>query len=78
MEDDWRDPAVWIKANPNLDISVKLKDLEDEARTAMQMPTSQNDFLRLRMNIWTQQVSRWIDLQTWDDNYTKSVYVIED
>ena len=78
MEDDWRDPAVWIKANPNLDISVKLKDLEDEARTAMQMPTSQNDFLRLRMNIWTQQVTRWIDLQTWDENYSKSVYVMED
>jgi len=75
-EDDWRDPKVWIKANPNLGISVKLKDLEDEARTAMQMSTSQNAFLRLRMNIWTQQVTRWIDLQMWDENFTKIGHVI--
>jgi len=76
-EDDWQDPEVWIKANPNLGISVKENDLASEAKTAQQMPTLQNDFLRLRMNIWTQQVSRWIDLGLWDQNFSKNVYVME-
>ena len=77
QEDDWMDESVWIKANPNLGISVKLKDMRDEARTAKQMPTSLNSFLNLRMNIWVQQVNRWIDLELWDSNHTSDVYIME-
>lgn len=77
QEDDWQDERNWIKPNPNIGISVKLADLRDEARTAIQMPASQNDFLRLRMNIWTQQVTRWIDLNMWDENFSKDIYVME-
>lgn len=73
VEDDWTDQSVWIKANPNIGVSVKVQDLEDETRVALQMPTSQNDFLRLRMNLWTQQVTRWIDLDLWDKNFTRDI-----
>lgn len=75
MEDDWIDESVWIKANPNLNISVKIQDIRDEAKKAEKVPASLNDFLRLRMNIWTQQFSRWIDLREWDANNTKEVYI---
>ena len=77
VEDDWEDPDVWIKANPNLGVSLKIGDLEDEARTARQMPAAQNDFLRLCMNIWTQQHTRWIDLNVWDRNFTKEIYCVD-
>ncbi len=77
QEDDWEDESVWVKANPNLGISVKLKDLRDEARMAKQMPASLNSFLNLRMNIWVQQVNRCIDLTHWDQNHTSDVYIIE-
>lgn len=76
-EDAWDDPKNWPKANPNLGISVKEIDLADECRTAVQMPSSQNDFLRLRMNVWTSQVTRWISLDLWDDNYTSPTYTME-
>lgn len=66
--DDWKDPAVWAKANPNLGISVKLDDLERKANKAKQMPSAQNAFQRLHLNVWTQQVDRWIDLGVWDEN----------
>ena len=77
VEDDWTNPECWVKANPNLGISVKLKDMEDEARVARQMPTSQNDFMRLRMNVWTQSQVRWISLEKWDLNFTTEVYIYE-
>lgn len=67
-EDDWADPAAWAKANPNLGISAKVDDLKRKCETAKQLPAAQNAFLRLHLNVWTQQVTRWIDLDMWDEN----------
>lgn len=64
----WDDPAVWAKANPNYGISVKPDDLQRKAVKARVMPAAQNGFLRLHLNVWTQQTSRWIDLTLWDEN----------
>lgn len=66
--DDWTDPKAWAKANPNLGVSVKLNDLERKCEKAKKMPSAQNAFLRLHLNVWTQQVDRWIDLNLWDKN----------
>ncbi len=64
--DDWTDETIWAKANPNLGVSVKLDDLRSLARKAQAMPAAQNSFRRLRLDEWTEQESRWIDLATWD------------
>ncbi len=66
--DDWTDPKVWPKANPNLGVSVKLDDLRRQCEKAKQVPAAQNTFLRLRGNVRTQQVTRWIDIDLWDAN----------
>lgn len=66
--DDWKDPAVWAKANPNYGVSVKPADLRDKAERAARLPAAQNAFLRLHLNVWTQQSDRWIDLDLWDEN----------
>lgn len=66
--DDWKDESTWAKANPNLGISVKLDDLRRKAEQAKRMPSAQNAFLRLHLNVWTQQSDRWIDLDLWDEN----------
>jgi len=65
-DDDWRSEATWAKANPNLGISVKLDYLRQEARRAELSPAYLNTFLRLHLNIWTQQESRWIPMDAWD------------
>lgn len=65
--DDWADPRVWAKANPNLGVSVKIDDLERKCEKAKKLPAAQNAFLRLHLNVWTQQVNRWIDLGLWDE-----------
>jgi phage terminase large subunit-like protein len=64
----WDDPAVWARANPNLNVSVKLDDLQRKAEKARHMPSAQNAFMRLHLNIWTQQSDRFIDLALWDAN----------
>lgn len=66
--DDWKDPAVWAKANPNFGVSVKADDLQRKADKARRMPIAQNAFQRLHLNVWTQQSDRWIDLDLWDEN----------
>lgn len=65
--DDWTDPKVWEKANPNLGVSVKIDDLKRKCEKAKKIPAAQNAFLRYHLNVWTQQVDRWIDLSLWDE-----------
>lgn len=64
--DDWTDPAVWAKANPNLGVSVKIDDLHRKCAKAKALPGAQNAFRRLHLDEWTEQADRWIDLAAWD------------
>ena len=65
--DDWTNPAVWIKANPSLGVTVKVEDLKRQVEEAREMPAQQNAIRRLRLNEWTEQVTRWIDMGVWAD-----------
>lgn len=64
-DDDWADEKVWVKANPNLNISVYLHDLQRKCKKAKASPRAQNAFRRLHLNEWTQQLVRWLDLDKW-------------
>ncbi len=65
-DEDWRDREVWRRVNPGLGVSIKLDYLEQEARRAAETPSYQNTFRRLHLDQWTQQNTRWIDLEVWD------------
>jgi phage terminase large subunit-like protein len=66
QDEDWLDEQVWFKANPNLDVTVKMDYLRNEARKAQMTPAYQNTFRRLHLNQWTQQETRWLSLDAWD------------
>jgi len=66
--DDWESPATWQKANPNLNETIGVEFLRQEARKAKQVPAYQNTFKRLYLNIWTSQEERWLDLDAWDNS----------
>jgi len=51
----------------------KIEDMRDKARIAKQMPSAQNNFLTKRLNLWTQQENRWLDLALWDQNNIRPV-----
>lgn len=63
--DDWRDEAVWVKANPNLGVSKKLDDMRRLAQRAEEMPSALNSFLRLHLNVWTQSITKWLPADKW-------------
>lgn len=65
--DDPFDPDTWAKANPNLGVSVKLEYLAKQAKLAKDQPSFLNTFLRLHLNVWTQQVTRWIPIEKWNE-----------
>ncbi len=63
--DDWQDEAVWIKANPNLGVSKKWDDMRRKCQRALGMPSAQNSFLRLELNVWTQSSTKWVPWEHW-------------
>jgi phage terminase large subunit-like protein len=64
--DDWRAEATWVKANPNIGISPKWDYLRAEAARATENPRLENEFKRYHLNLWTEQVTRWLDIELWD------------
>lgn len=70
-DDDWTDPKVWAKANPNLGISLKLEFLQSECRRAQANPRLENDFRRYHLNQWVEQAKRWFSMRLWPQNSTE-------
>lgn len=64
--DEWQDEAVWLKANPNLGVSVYPDDLRRQARKAAAVASAQPNYLTKRMNIWVSSDSRWMDMLAWE------------
>lgn len=65
--DDWTDEKNWVKANPSLGVTVRVEELREKCRQARETPGKQNPFKRLRLNVPTEQVDRWLDLAVWDE-----------
>ena len=64
-ENKWDDPAEWVKANPNLGVSITWSDMEDMAKEARDSVTSLNNFKVKRLNIWTTSDRGWLDYEKW-------------
>jgi phage terminase large subunit-like protein len=62
---DWEDEREWQKCNPNFGKSVKVEYLREQAQRAKNDPTALNAFLRLHLNVWTQQDERAILPHKW-------------
>ena len=64
--DDWTDPANWIKANPNLGVSVSLEDLQRKCNKAKTMPGAANNFKTKHLDVWVNADVEWMNMQAWD------------
>ena len=64
--DDWEDESNWEKANPNLNVSVKIDDLRIKAARVKSSPSALNAFLRLHLDVWTSAESSWILPEVWN------------
>lgn len=64
-KENWKDEAVWIKANPNYGVSVNPEDLKRKAKRAAEIPSALNGFLRLHLDIWTESETLWLPIDAW-------------
>lgn len=63
--DGWLDEALWIKANPNLGVSIEIEDLRAAATRAKAMPSAKGQFLTKNLSVWTNAGVQWIPAERW-------------
>ena len=66
--DDWRDPSVWPKANPNWGVSVLPDRFEGEFNGALNSRSKEVSFKTKNLNIWCDAPDMWIS----DDKFMES------
>lgn len=77
-EDDWTDPKVWAKANPNLGISKSLEYMQRECKRAQDEPSYENTFKRLDLNIKTTSNVVWLPMAAWDGGVKYGPFISTD
>ena len=64
---DWKDERSWYLANPGLKHGAPtIQSFRTAFRKCLGRPAQENGFKRLRLNIWTDQISAWITKEQWD------------
>lgn len=64
--DDWTEPANWVKANPNWGVSVMPDVFAQLAKKAMQVTSAQNNFKTKHLDLWVNADVQWMDMRAWD------------
>lgn len=64
--DDWQNPEVWQKANPNLGITVSLDFLKKEFQKTVNQPSKIPNFQTKHLNMWVDAPTVWIESKYWD------------
>lgn len=64
-EDDWTDPKVWRKANPNFGVSVFEDFLEARRSEAMAQASRQNIIRCKHLNQWLTANTAWMNMVAW-------------
>jgi len=64
-DDPLKDPKCWIKANPNLGVSIQPKYLREQVREAKGMPAKESMVRRLNFCQWVDAANPWIDGDLW-------------
>lgn len=71
-KDDWSDPKVLAKANPNIGVSVSEEFLLDQQQDAINNPNKQNAFRTKHGNQWVGAKTAYFNMERWrkcgDDN----------
>lgn len=59
-DDDWQDESVWVKANPNLGVTVKLEYLRDQVNNAVNNSSLEVGVKTKNLNLFCQSKDIWI------------------
>lgn len=65
-DDDWSDPTVLRKANPNFDVSVDAEFLLSQQKQAAQNAAKQTRFKTKHLNVWCSAKTAWLNILDWN------------
>lgn len=65
-DDDWEDEKNWIKANPNLNVSVDLDSLRAKVSKAKETSADIPNIKIKHLNLWISEAKAYFDLRAWD------------
>lgn len=68
-DDDWKDPAILIKANPNIGVSVDYEYLVNQQKKAINRVSFQNRFKTKHLNVWVQSMDSYFNIEDWNKCY---------
>lgn len=68
-DDDWKDECVWVKSNPNLNVTVKSSYIKSQITKAVNSPIDEVGVRTKTINQWCDSMEVWIP----DDHIIKSM-----
>lgn len=67
--DDPASPDTWRRANPSLGITITEDKMRQAWDSACGNPVEEKLFKQLRLNIWSDDVAKWLPIEKWNDCY---------
>ncbi len=64
-EENYKDPAVWEKANPCLGAVKSYDYMRQQLKAVEATPSKLTTFLTKQLNVWTNAAERWLDPDEW-------------
>jgi phage terminase large subunit-like protein len=64
--DNWMNPRVWAKANPNLNVSIMESELARLAKKAQATPSAKNNFFTKHLDVWVNAGAAWMPMDKWE------------
>lgn len=65
-DDDWHDEKLWHRVSPALGDFLDIEEVRDQHRIAVEMPSFQQYFKTLYLNMPGDESERWMKMATWD------------
>ena len=75
-DEDWHNPDNWKRANPSLGYTISMEAFKIQYNKALETPGYEKSFRTLRLNTWSYEYSRWLNIEKWDN--CKRVFTPED
>ena len=66
-DDDIYDQSIWLKANPNLGVSVREDYLQGRLDAIVSSPSKASNIRMLNFGYWESSTSKWINVLEWDN-----------
>ena len=63
--EQWKNPEMWVQANPNLGVSVKMDDMQRLCQKAQESPAAASEFKRKRLNLWGAGEDAYFNMELW-------------